>query len=71
MANIEVTFSNGTKLTRNTDKPYTHAWLAQSGGSHNNVVCGLTTSAENAERTARTYFSLKNWKAPTWEVVAL
>jgi hypothetical protein len=71
MTNIKATFSNGTTLTRNTDKPYTHAWIAQSGGSHNNVACGFTTSAEKAERTARTYFNRKEWKSSTWEVKAI
>ena len=69
MATLTVTFTNGKTLTRNTDKPYTHAWYAETNGR--NVTMGFTTSLEKAEKTARTYFSPKEYKAIKWEVKAI
>ena len=44
MATLTVTFTNGKTLTRNTDKPYTHAWIATGG---RNVEMGLILVTEN------------------------
>lgn len=68
MATLTVTFTNGKTLTRNTDKPYTHAWIATGG---RNVEMGFTTSLEKAEKTARTYYSPREYKDVSWEVKAI
>jgi hypothetical protein len=50
MATLTVTFANGKTLTRKTDKPYTHAWIAIGG---RNVLKGFASTQEKADRAEK------------------
>lgn len=64
--NLTATFTNGTKITRNSKKSYSFAWVATNKW---NTFTGFTSSKKTAESAAKNCFNGTQSKTQSWEVV--